>query len=228
MSLKSLLLYLIVSISLFLASCRKNMVTDIEGNRYHTIEIGNQVWMTENLKTTSYNDGTPIPNITGYDEWGSLETAAYCWYNNDSSYRDPYGALYNWHVLETEKVCPEGWHIPSDEEWNELVSSIESLSRAGGALKELGTEHWRSPNSGATGQLGFAALPGGYRSYNGTFNLLRAAAYWWSATEANWYGNSSDESSRVIFRSVQHDNAEIIRHISEKTNGFSVRCVKDN
>jgi uncharacterized protein (TIGR02145 family) len=226
MTQKNLLVYLLVSIHLFLAGCQQNTVRDIEGNRYRTIEIGDQVWMAENLRSTSYNDGTPIPNATGYDEWASLETAAYCWYNNDSSYRDPFGALYNWHVLESGELCPEGWHIPSDEEWNALVSSVDNSSRAGGALKESGTEHWRSPNIAASDQLGFAALPGGYRSYNGTFNLMRAAAYWWSATEANWYGSSSD-GSRVIFRSVQHDNAELIRHISEKTNGFSVRCVKD-
>ncbi len=219
----SLLLFLIIC----LTGCGPEVIRDIDGNRYRTLQVGDQVWMAENLRTKNYNDGTPIPQITDYEEWAGLNTPAYCWYNNDSIQGETYGALYNWYVVETDKLCPEGWHVPSDEEWIELVGGISNPSTAGGILKEKGNEHWRSPNEGASDDIGFSALPGGYRSYLGTFNLERASGYWWSSTEANWYSATDDGSSRVIFRSVQHDNAQLIRHISEKTNGFSIRCVKD-
>lgn len=219
---------ILLGLSLILLNgCGGEQVRDADGNKYHTVLIGDQVWMAENLRTTRLNDGTPIDMVTGYEEWAALDTPAYCWYNNDSTNREPYGALYNWYVVETDRLCPEGWHVPSDEEWNEMVSVVVDRDNIGGALKESGNAHWRSPNAGATDETGFSALPGGYRSYLGTFNLLRASGYWWSSTEANWYSVSSTEPSRVIFRSVQHDQPTLIRHISEKTNGFSVRCVKN-
>jgi len=218
---------LLLFILLGCQGCQQSLLQDSEGNRYRTVEIGEQLWMAENLRSTRYNDGTPIPYGSGYEEWASLEAPAYCWYNNDSTYRETYGALYNWYVVETEKLCPEGWHVPTDEEWSQLVYGIENPSRAGGDLKQEGTSFWREPNTGATDAFGFSGLPGGYRSYNGTFNLLRASGYWWSSTAANWFNASNEEPTHVIFRSVQHDNSELIRHISEKTNGFSVRCVKD-
>lgn len=217
----------VISLILILNGCGTGRVSDADGNKYQTVQIGDQLWMAENLKATRLNDGTPIEMVTGYEEWAELETPAYCWYNNDSAHREDYGALYNWFVVETDRLCPEGWHVPSDEEWNRMVSVIADRTGAGGALKESGTSRWRSPNDGATNETGFSALPGGYRSYLGTFNLLRASGYWWSSTEASWYSASGIEPSRVIFRSVQHDNAALTRHISEKTNGFSVRCVKD-
>lgn len=212
----------------FTGGCQKERLGDIDGNTYHTVRIGDQVWMSENLKTTRLNDGTPIEMITEYGAWADLESPAYCWYNNDSLNGEPYGALYNWYVVETERICPEGWHVPTDEEWNEMVGHLIDLNNIGGALKESGTSYWRSPNTGATNASGFTALPGGYRSFNGTFNLLRASGYWWSATQASWYHVSDQVPARVIFRSVQHDNNTLIRHISEKTNGFSIRCVKNN
>jgi uncharacterized protein (TIGR02145 family) len=205
-----------------LNGCGKERVVDADGNKYGTIRIGEHLWMEENLKTTRFNDGTPIEMVTGYEEWAELESPAYCWYNNDSTHRDTYGALYNWYAVETGKLCPEGWHVPTHNEWSSMVPSY-----IGGALKETGTLHWRSPNTGATNQTGFSALPGGYRSYQGTFNLIRASGYWWSSSKANWYSSSEEDTDRVIFRSLQHNNPTLVRHISEKTNGFSVRCVKD-
>jgi uncharacterized protein (TIGR02145 family) len=222
MTQKNLLTYLLVSIHLFLAGCQQNTVRDIEGNRYRTIEIGDQLWMAENLKTTRYNDGTPIPNVTGYEDWAALETAAYCWYNNDSTHASKYGALYNWYVVESGEVCPEGWHVPTNEDWNKLSALTEEPFQAAGHLKAAGTDHWRSPNSGASNTTGFTALPGGYRSYNGTFNLLRASGYWWSSTEGIYYG-----APRVIFRTMQHDNTGFHQDICEKNNGFSIRCLKN-
>lgn len=209
----------------------ENSVTDIDGNEYRTVRIGSQVWMAEDLKTTRFNDGTAIPQVTRTEEWASLTTPAFTWYNNDALNGEEYGALYNWYAVGTGKLCPLGWHVPSDQEWNELVSVYESNSRAGGALKEAGTDHWRNPNTGATNESGFTALPGGYRSYNGTFNLLRASGYWWSNTESSWFGaggTSGDTASNtVIFWNLRYKERDLYRFISEKSNGFCVRCLMD-
>ena len=117
--------------------------------------------------------------------------------------------------------------MPSDEEWNELEKSFGELGIAGGALKETGTEHWRNPNTGATNESGFSALPGGYRSYNGTFNLLRAYGYWWSSTESNWWSSIQDRQDIIFYRDMRYDDSNLNRYVAIKTNGFCVRCLKD-
>jgi uncharacterized protein (TIGR02145 family) len=139
-----------------------NTVTDIDGNIYHTVTIGTQVWMVENLKTTKYRNGDPIPNVTG-NAWAALTTGAYCWYNNDAAtYKATYGALYNWYaVADSRNIAPTGWHVPTDAEWTTLTTFLGGESVAGGKLKETGTNHWTSPNTGATNETGFTALPGG-------------------------------------------------------------------
>ena len=211
-----------------LVSCESDKLQDVDGNKYITIAVGSQVWMAGDLKTTRFNDGTPIPQVTKNDEWADLASPAFSWYNNDSTHKEDYGALYNWYAVSTGKLCPEGWHVPSDEEWNELVSGFGGLQNAGGALKETGNAHWRNPNTGAADEIGFTALPGGYRSYNGTFNLLRASGYWWSSTETNWYGSGADgKPSTVIFWNIRYKSNELFRFVSEKGNGFCVRCVMD-
>lgn len=146
-----------------LVGCQTNSVKDIDGNKYKTIKIGTQIWLSENLKTTTYNDGTAIPLVKNYDAWAELSTQAYCWYNNDSTNKEVYGALYNWYAVNTKKLCPEGWHVPSDEEWTELRTYLGDKGNAGLALKESGTSHWKSPNSDASNTTGFTGLPGGYR-----------------------------------------------------------------
>ena len=198
-------------------------IKDIEGSSYNTIQIGSQMWMAEDLKVTLYNDGTPIPLVENYDDWADLNTPAYCWYNNDSSNAESYGALYNWYVVESEKLCPAGWHVPSDEEWIVLETALGGAGFAGGSLKEEGTAHWKTPNTEASNNSGYAARPGGYRSYNGTFNLMRTSGYWWSDTQKSWYGSSH----KVIYRYLRYDDRALARHIAEKTNGFSVRCVRN-
>jgi len=198
-------------------------IRDIDGNSYNTIQIGSQVWMSENLKTTTYTDGTPIPVVEDYEEWANLTLPAYSWYNNDSLNSEDYGALYNFYAVETEKLCPEGWRVPSDEDWIALEAYLGGSGAAGGVLKEADTDHWKTPNTGASNESGFTARPGGYRSYNGTFNLIRINGYWWSSTEKAWYG----QSNRVIYRDLIYDDPGIFRLIAEKGNGFSVRCVKN-
>jgi uncharacterized protein (TIGR02145 family) len=202
---------------------RGEQIGDREGNLYNTVQIGEQVWMAEDLKTTLYNDGSPIPLVENYGDWANLTLPAYSWYNNDSMNADNFGALYNWYVVESGKLCPEGWHVPSDEEWIALEKALGGAEHAGGSMKEEGTASWKTPNMEATNESGFTALPGGYRSYNGTFNLMRTSAYWWSTTQKSWYGSPT----KVIYRYLRYDDQALPRHIAEKSNGFSVRCVKN-
>jgi uncharacterized protein (TIGR02145 family) len=159
-------------------------VTDIDGNIYHTVTIGSQVWLVENLKVTQYNDGTPIPLVTVGTDWGNLTTPAYCWYNNSyATYGSVYGALYNWYAVNTGKLCPPGWHVPTSAEWTVLTNYLGGESEAGGKLKETGTTHWASPNTGATNETGFTALPGGSRYNTGSFQLnITFNGLWWSST----------------------------------------------
>ena len=138
-------------------------VTDIDGNIYKTVTIGSQVWLAEDLKTTKYNDGTPIPYVTDKEEWINTKSGAYCWncwYCKDESNDSIYGALYNWYAI-TGKLCPVGWHVSTDQDWETLIDYCGGWEIAGGKLKEVGTIHWESPNLGATNEFGFTAIPFG-------------------------------------------------------------------
>ncbi len=159
-------LSLICALLLFLATgCKKSNeepseIKDGDGNVYTSVKIGTQTWLSENLKTTKFNDGTPIPLVTDNNEWKNLATPGYCWYGNDeATHKNVYGALYNWHAVSTGKLCPKGWHVPSSDEID--VLDIFIGNDVGGKLKETGTTHWRAPNTGANDQYGFRALPGG-------------------------------------------------------------------
>ncbi|MFV0266739.1 MAG: FISUMP domain-containing protein [Draconibacterium sp.] len=201
------------------------MLGDADGNLYQTIKIGDQLWMAENLKTTKYNDGTEIPYISDGYEWkNNTSNPAYCWYYNyENEYKEDYGALYNWQVVNTNKLCPAGWRIPTDAEWTALTNALGGEGLAGGKLKEAGTAHWKSPNTGATNETGFKALPGGHRDYNGEFfgiiNTEGSYGYWWSSTNEN----AETAWARIMY----YNNASVLRHSSNKRNGYSVRCVKD-
>lgn len=201
----------------------EEQITDIDGNTYSVTTIGNQTWMAENLKTTRFNDGTPIALVEKYDDWAELILPAYCWYNNDTLNRKDFGALYNYYAVESGNLCPEGWHVPSDEEWKELVTTLGGALIAGGALKEEGTNHWKAPNSNAMNNSKFAARPGGYRNFNGTFNLKRTYGFWWSSTEKSWYG----APPRGIYRELRYNDQDIRLNIAENGSGFSVRCIKN-
>jgi uncharacterized protein (TIGR02145 family) len=188
--------------------------TDIDGNLYHTVIIGSKIWMVENLKTTKYNDGTAIPLVTDQLAWHNLTTPGYCWYNNDAAtYKNTYGALYNWYTVNTGNLAPAGWHIATDSEWN-MGQSI------GGSLKDTGTAHWLSPNTGATNSSGFAALPGGHRYMSdGNFNGIGSNGDWWSSTAYD--AANSWESG------MSSSNAYLNRTHNLNANGYSVRCVKN-
>jgi uncharacterized protein (TIGR02145 family) len=200
--------------------------TDGDGNNYPVVEIGTQVWMAENLKTTTYNDGTTsIPNVTDNDAWGALTTPGYCWYNNDAATHEAtYGALYNWYIIAApskggENVCPTGWHVPTDDEWTTLTTYLGGESVAGGELKETGTTHWTTPNTAATDETGFTALPGGYRYFDGTYGGIGGDGNWWSSTES--------APTYAFVRSMYYVNSVVDRYGNSKPYGFSVRCLQD-
>ena len=196
-------------------------LTDIDGNFYLTVKIGDQWWMAENLKVTHYRNGDVIPNVTDNTEWSSLSTGAYCAYENIESNADTYGYLYNWYAVDDSRnIAPEGWHVPSDEEWQTLVDYLGGSSVAGGKLKEAGNDHWASPNTGATNESGFSALAGGYRNfYNGGFEALRDGALFWSST-----GSSSNNA---WIWTMSCSNSEVHRDNGGKNYGFAIRLVKD-
>ena len=214
----------VLLISLSFTAVKAQTVKDINGNVYKTVTIGTQTWMAENLKTTMYTDGTAIPFVADNIAWinhdsVAIITPAYYWYSNDSTYKNVYGALYNWYVLKTNKLCPTGWHVPNDAEWQILTDYLGGESVAGGKLKETGYTHWTTPNYGATNETGFNALPGGTRFMDGIFMLINEGGNWWSSSEYN--------SERAWFRGMNNNIEIVIKGPLEKPNGISVRCVKD-
>jgi uncharacterized protein (TIGR02145 family) len=196
-------------------------VTDIDGNIYHTVTIGTQIWMLENLKVTKYNNGTSIPLVTADNSWSSLTTSGYCWYNNDyASNGSVYGALYNWYAVNTGNLCPTGWHVPTDTELTTLTNYLGGISVTGGKLKETGTTHWNTPNSDATNTSGFTGLPGGYRSgSSGIFGNIGRFGNWWSSTEAN--------SVSSLDMGLAYNDGILGRYGDIKKIGYSVRCIKN-
>lgn len=193
-------------------------LTDVDGNVYDTITIGTQTWMKENLKTTSYLDGSPIPNITNSNLWGRQTVGSYCWYNDAVTNKGTYGALYNFYtVQDSRELCPIGWHVPSKEEWAVLTTYLGGESVAGKKLMESGSTHWQPFNS-ATNESGFTALPGGDR-YNNGFYFIGGKGSWWTSTEYD----SDDAWSPAMASSY----IDVRTYQSEKFVGLSVRCVKD-
>jgi uncharacterized protein (TIGR02145 family) len=200
-----------------------NALVDASGNYYSAVEIGSQVWLGENLKTTTYNDGTPIP--TDYPEegpWTSLTTGAYCWYSEEPDVQNTYGALYNWRAVNTGNLCPLGWHVPTDAEWTTLTDYLGGISIAGGPMKEVRTVHWLEPNTGATNTSLFTGLPGGSRDYTSYSIGMGDHGKWWTSTsyDDNW----------ARARILNYYNTEVDRedygNYYRKIEGLSVRCVK--
>ena len=191
-------------------------ITDIDGNVYHTVTIGTQVWMAENLKVAHYRNGDTIPNVTDQTTWEGRTAGAYCLYNATS--RIPYGALYNFYaVSDSRNLAPQGWHVPSDAEWAIMKNVLGGYEIAGGKLKETGYAHWQNPNTGATNETGFTALPGGFRT--NSFTQMTTNGYWWSLT-----AESSDWAYYVY---LDYSNSQFDRSQYPMFYGFSVRCLRD-
>ena len=216
-------IYLIINILLLILSgCQKGdspvqfgSVTDADGNIYKTVVIGSQTWMAENLKVNHYRNGDSIDYLTGDSQWSASYHGAYCWYENDESqYKDLYGALYNYRaVLDIRGISPEGWRIATQSDWNKLSSVIGGNKIAGGRLKEIGTAHWYDPNVGATDEFKFNCLPGGQRSYGGPFEYVRQSGMFWTTTQAYFF-LMSFETDALITNQI------------EQNSGLSVRCIK--
>jgi uncharacterized protein (TIGR02145 family) len=193
--------------------------TDGEGINYAVVKIGTQTWMAENLKTTKYKDGVSIPNVPDNTAWASQTTGAYCLYNNDNANKTAYGLIYNWYTVNTGKLCPTGWHVPSETEWTSLSTYLGGSGVAGAKMKETGASHWLIVHAATTNESGFTALPGGIRFANGTFDAFKAFGYFWSSTIYtstfvwNWY--------------VYYSGAEFEKSDFQQSYGMSVRCIKD-
>ena len=199
------------------------IVKDCDGNIYHTVTIGTQVWMLENLKTTKYNDCTPIPNIKDATEWGKQTTGAYCDYKNEAKNSAIYGRLYNWYTIESKAgIAPKGWHVPSLDEWKILIAYLGGSSVAGGKLKEAGLTHWPAPNKDASNSSGFTGLPGGTRaSQSGDFYAMGQYGYLWTAT-LTYKDRDAYNFHLLLYSGAIGDSGS-----DGKANGFSIRCVKN-
>jgi uncharacterized protein (TIGR02145 family) len=223
-------------------------VTDIDGNVYRTVKIGDQWWMAENLRVTHFRNGAKcptrnagaeaggrgrpagaigvlgdeIPLVTDPGDWSSLSSAGCCAYGNNNSNASVYGLLYNWYAVKDSRgIAPVGWHVPSDDELQMLIEIVGGESSAGGALKESGTAHWGSPNTG-TDQFGFTALPGGYRLINGDFKGIGTNALFWSSTV-----DPEGFMPFAWYRSMFNSASNILRLSDSQKIGMSVRCVRD-
>jgi uncharacterized protein (TIGR02145 family) len=198
-----------------------NIFVDPRDERiYKMITIGTQTWMAENLNAIKFNDGTDIPLVTNSSVWDYIETPGYCWYeNNQVVFGETYGPLYNWYAVQTQKLCPLGWHVPTDSEWNALIIYCGGDQVAGNKLKESKNSHWSFPNTGATNETGFTALPGGFRDYNGDFITVNLLGYWWCSTEGGDWS--------AWYRYMHKDFSNVFRINENKQRGFSVRCIKD-
>lgn len=214
-----------------------DMLTDIDFNTYNTVQIGSQCWMAENLKTTKYRNGTLIPNVIDTNAWSNLTTGAYVWYDNDISWKDSYGALYNWYAaVDANGLCPTGWHLPTDEEWtvlinfvggassphgNELKSCRQVNSPLGGDCNTNVHPRWSSSSSNwGTDDYGFSCLPGGYRFSDGTmFSGMGNYGSWWSFTEYN--------SLNASLLNLYYFGGMIDIGLAPKRMGASIRCIKD-
>lgn len=196
-------------------------IRDIDGNSYTSVKIGTQTWMVENLKTTRYNDGTPITKVNELYLWPISSVGAYYGYGNDKTMIETYGLLYNWNAVHTGKLAPKGWHIPSNAEWDLLIQYAGGQITAGNKLKEPGHAHWLFPSCETTNESGFTALPGGgINQLEGTIGIGKAG-YWWSST-------AEFPNSDPWFLYLNPVNNNAYRYMVNGKTGNSVRCIKDN
>lgn len=208
--------------------------TDGDNNNYPVVQLGTtkgatdnadpsnakgvEIWMAENLKTTRFNNGLIIPLVTNNTEWSGLTTPGYGWFaNNETKYKELYGALYNWYAAAATNLCPVGWHVPSNEEWTALTDFLGGSNIAGGKLKETGTVNWKSPNTGATNETGFRALPGGFRESDGNSGQEKYNGNWWTSSSA------SDRYAWYWFMYYNLNNVTSGGRV--KQCGLSVRCI---
>jgi uncharacterized protein (TIGR02145 family) len=218
MKTQRLLFVLLFSISYEMFS--QDVVKDNEGNVYKTIQIGLQVWMQENLRTTHYNNGDQITTLKDAKAWGDAVTGMYSVYEDKMKFKNEFGLLYNYYAItDNRKVCPIGWHIPSDSEFVQLILFLGGNKAAGGKLKESGTAHWLKPNTGQSNVNTFMALPAGIKTSSGGYYGLTTIANFWSMT--------STADFQAIAISLECYSGEVKMNSWFKAHGFNVRCLKD-
>lgn len=194
-------------------------VSDVDGNIYHTLKVGFQIWMVENLKTTKYRNGDPIANFTDNTEWFNFVGGAYSWLKNNIANKTDYGALYNLYaVTDNRNIAPIGWRVATDKDWTTLANFLGGDNVAGGKLKETGTTHWITPNQDATNITGFSALPGGTRELGGTFDFDGITGYWWTSTLVD-VGNGG------WYRAMDWRSGNLTRMSDFSRSSYSVRCI---
>lgn len=194
--------------------------TDIDGNVYHVVTIGTQDWIVENLRVTHYRNGDPIPNVTEKYDWVTTSDGAYCIFDKDPFLGQIYGNYYNWAAIsDPRNIAPEGFHVPSYDEWVILMNYVGGQFDGGGKLKETGISHWSNANVGATNETGFSALPAGRRDGDGNFDNMFGYCYFWTSTEDAdpyaWFFGLNSASTIIVYAPIN------------KENGYSVRCVRD-
>ena len=210
-------------------------VTDVDGNVYTSIVTNcGQTWTKENLNVSRYRNGDVIPQVTNVSQWYILTNGAWCWYNGDSGTH--IGKLYNWYAVNDPRgLAPQGWHVPTNVEWNKLVKCIDQYAdtvclgcsqsaTAGGAMKTAGIGLWLNPNAGATDISGFKGLPAGARNTNMESRDFGRSGYWWSSTG---YDNLGLNQGLAWFRTLNYSSADVNKSADMKTSGLSVRLVKD-
>lgn len=230
----SIFLFLTIALVVMMFSCEKDDDNPAEPSKnYDSVTIGTQVWMAKNLDVDHYRNGDAIPQVTDPTQWNNLKTGAWCYYKNDPANGEIYGKLYNWYAVNDSRgLAPDGWHVPTDDEWKELEMCL------GMSQTEADSTGWRGTDQGSqlagsadlwqTGALksnskfgnsGFSALPGGWRNLNGTFGSIGYYANWWSATECN--------ATNAWYRGMSYGISSIFRSNYFKEGGFAVRCVRD-
>jgi uncharacterized protein (TIGR02145 family) len=214
-------------IQLFFALCPllnlgAQTVNDADGNVYTTVTIGNQVWLGENLRTTKFSNNDPIAMVLDSAQWPVQIAAAYCYYNNDSSFVNPYGNLYNWYTVDDARnVCPTGYHVPNATEWDELVNYLGGVALAGGKLKEQGFTHWQSPNTDADNLSNFTALPSGWRANNnGVYENIGYMCYLWASSAV-----TATDADIVL---IGFDSPACYASNAHKLTGLPVRCIQNS
>ena len=220
------------TLSLGMPSAGVGDVNDIDGNLYHTITLGTQVWMVENLKTTSFRDGSAIPNVTDNAPWAynaTTTTPAYCDYNNNPANSAVYGRLYNLFAMnDVRGIAPVGWHVPSFSEWNTLFLYLGGWNIAGGRMKETGLTHWLTPNTGADNSSGFTGVGTGDRAWSatGVFSPLQMRSSLWSSSSSYTSGSANLFVAYLVYNSAS--TSMTAGTIGGGQNfGFGIRCIKD-
>lgn len=192
-------------------------VIDIDGNIYSSVIINKVEWMSENLKTTHYNNGDEIPYVSTNSDWSNSNSGAFCWYNNDDDNKAIYGNIYNIYALnDIRGICPEGWEVPTENDWIKLVEYLGGSTEAGGPLKAV-SNLWNPPNGGATNLSGFSALPSGRRWQAGLFQDLNERAYL----------GFIEGSSTSIARKISYFGTSVSYLGGYDNTGVCVRCIKN-